>query len=126
MLQENKYPFLNVVFNSSPSLDYFVPVDIYKLCIFTSVRMTHASVTAASVSLPGLFCLALWSWLGFLSSLLCFPHSKAALQPHASLLAAVFAFFPNQSSDETVFIQISFERFLHLQALFSSSSSSSS
>lgn len=30
MLQENKYPFLNIVFNCSPSPDYFVSVDIYK------------------------------------------------------------------------------------------------
>lgn len=86
MLQENKYPFLNVVFNSSPSLDYFVPVDIYKLCIFTSVRMTHASVTAASVSLPGLFLFGTLELVGFFELITLLP-SLEGRSPAACLFA---------------------------------------
>lgn len=53
MLQENKYPPSQVVFVVHLALIILSWCEYMKLCIFTSVCMTHASVIAAWISLSG-------------------------------------------------------------------------
>lgn len=72
-----------------------------KMCIFTSVCMTHACYCCLSKSVW----VFLWIW--FLSFLLCFSQSKTA--PPATCLCLLFAFFSNQSSNEMWGVSVSFQ-----------------
>lgn len=124
MLQENKYPPSQVVFVVHLALIILSWCEYMKLCIFTSVCMTHASVIAAWISLSGF----LFGVFDLVCELLMLLLSiKDCSSSHTSLPAVVFAFFANQwNVGGFFFIPTSSERFLHLPALFASFLPSSS
>ena len=91
--QKTNTPFLRLFFVVLLTLVILSRCDYMKLHIFTSVCMTHASVTAAWISLPGFSFGVLDLFFELLTLLLSIKNPL--LQPHVSACCGVcFLFKP--------------------------------